>query len=182
MSFRESVDEACLELVADWYGARTCFWHGTEWWCQDDDLSSIVVESTDDRILVFVGVLQDLKPEYPNFVCSRSDDALKYLLYHSGVRMRERHGLPRLLLPFSEPLINPGFALGVDDSWVSLEAERGGHERTLLFNFSGRAVEASFYLNGSLEELRSSLKSESGSPLFAEVEQSPADSPRRARP
>lgn len=180
-------DEDALRTAASWWdGGSPAAWRNGSWRCAGSSGYDLLVVPEADRITVWDGILQDnVEGVGPLVICHDADVALKCLLFATGVRERQRRGLDRLLIPHSPELARAGFVLsrrtdGPPRSEVSWQD--GEDTCSARFGWPGDAVEFTFYARASLDELKSSLLSPDGGPLFSGVRRVPAGSSEHARP
>jgi hypothetical protein len=179
------LDHDFLELVAEWFGDPEPLWKDGRWLCYDADNYGIVIETGRPRIEVFFGIFQNNRSgNGPDFVCDAADDALKFLLYSAGTKWRQRRGMDRILVPYSRELARPGFSITPtpEGVWGQVAWTSGGAEHAVTLAQDGHAVEFTYYGAASLSEIRQSMESPDGAPLFAAVRKVPAASPEYGRP
>lgn len=185
-TLQEAVDPEDLAVAARWFGGVDPVWRDGEWLCNDADTNGIVISAESGAVSVFFDVHQGKREAGPDVVCTAPQDALRFVLFRSGVKMRQRYLYPRLLVPFSPSLARPGFTVspgdGVGASVTVDRAEGPETDRRLEFKLAGRATESTFYLGAAVEDLVESIRVPSGAPLFTDVQRVQATSPERARP
>lgn len=185
-SLEQVLDPEYLTVAARWFGDADPVWRDGEWLCYDADTNGIVISGEPGEVSVFFDVHQGRREGGPDVVCTDPQDALRFVLFSSGVKLRQRYLYPRLLVPFSPSLARPGSTVtprdGVGASVTVDRAEGSDSERRLEFKLAGRATEATFYLGADVEELVESIRAPDGSPLFSGVRRVQATSVERARP
>jgi hypothetical protein len=178
-------DPAYLQLVARWFGDPEPLWKDGRWLCYDADNYGIVIQTGGPRLKVFFNIFQNNRSgNGPDLICDSATNVLKFLLYSAGTKWRQRQGMDRILVPYSLQLVRPGFSIiptpeGVrgEVAWTSEGSE---HSATLAQD--GHAVEFTYYGAAPLAQIRESMESADGSPLFADVRKVPASSLEYARP
>lgn len=185
-SLEESLDSEYLSVAASWFGGVDPVWRDGEWLCYDADTNGIVISGGQGKVSVFFDVHQGHREAGPDAVCTDPLDALRFVLFSSGVKLRQRYLYPRLLVPFSLSLARPGFSItardGAGASVTVDRAEVSEAGRRLDFKVAGRATESTFYLGASVEDLVESIRSVGGDPLFTGVQRVQATSVERVRP
>ncbi|MUK00678.1 hypothetical protein GM708_01255 [Vibrio cholerae] len=185
-SLEESLDPELLAVVVLYFGGVHPLWRDDEWLCYNAETDGIVISGKPGAVEVFFTVYQGDRSGGPDVVCTDPADALRYVLFQSGMTLRERYLYGRLLVPFSPTLARPGFVItrgkGLRASLTVQDAEDLLTDRRLEFKFAGEATEATFYLEASFLDLQYSIRAPSGEPLFDDVRQVQATSLERARP
>jgi hypothetical protein len=186
ISLEESLDPELLAVVVMWFGGVHPLWRDGEWLCYDAETDGIVISGEPGAVEVFFNIHQDNRDGGPDVICTDLEDALRYALFHSGVKLRERYRYGRLLVPFSPSLARSGFVItpgeGLGATLTVEDAEGLPTDRRLEFSSAGQATEATFYLNASFLDLQYSIRAPSGEPLFEDVRQVQATSVERVRP
>jgi hypothetical protein len=182
-SLEESLDPELLAVVVLYFGGVHPLWRDDEWLCYNAETDGIIISGKPGAVEVFFTVHQDNRSGGPDVICTDPADALRYVLFQSGMKLRQRYLYGRLLIPFSPSLARPGFVItrgkGLRASLTVQDAEGLPTDRRLEFSFAG---EATFYLNASFLDLQYSIRAPSGEPLFQDVRQVKANSLDRTRP
>jgi hypothetical protein len=185
-SLEESLDSELLAVAAMWFGGVDPVWRDGEWLCYNAETDGIIISGKPGAVEVFFTVHQGNRSGGPDVVCTDPADALRYVLFQSGMKLRQRYLYGRLLVPFSPSLARPGFDItrgkGLRATLTVQDAEGLPTGRRVEFSFAGEATEATFYLNASFLDLQYSIRAPSGEPLFVDVRQVQATSMERARP
>ena len=120
-----------------WFGGVGPVWRDGEWLCYDAETDGIVISGGPGAVEVFFDIHQDDRDGGPDVICTDPADALRYVLFHAGEKLRQRYLYGRLLVPHSRSLARPGFmitpgkglgaTLTVGDSRGSASERRGLH-------------------------------------------------------
>lgn len=185
-SLEESLDPDLLAVVVLYFGGVDPLWRDDEWLCYNAETDGIIISGLPGAVEVFFTVHQGDRSGGPDVVCTDPADALRYVLFQSGMMLRQRYLYGRLLVPFSPSLARPGFVItpgkGRRATLTVQDAQGLPTERRLEFSFAGEATEATYYLNASFLDLQYSIRTPSGAPLFEDVRQVQATSLEQARP
>ncbi|WP_146065640.1 hypothetical protein [Arthrobacter pityocampae] len=180
------MDPELLAVAARWFGGIHPVWRDGEWLCYDAKTDGIVISGAPGAVRVFFTIHQGDRDGGPDVICTEPEDALRYVLFRSGVKQRQRYLYGRLLVPFSPSLARPGFVItpneGVGATLTMEDAEGRGSGRRLEFKLAGRATEATFYLNAGFQDIVDSIHTLSGEPLFGDVRQVQPTGVEHARP
>ncbi len=186
MSLEESFDPELLAVATMWFGGVRSAWRDGEWHCYDAETNGIVISGEPGAVEVHFNIHQDNRDSGPDVTCTDPEDALRYVLFHAGVKLRERYRYGRLLVPYSRSLARPGFVItsgeGRGATLTVHDADGSAADRRLSFASAGEATEATFYLNASFLDLQYSIRAPSGEPLFEGVRQVQPTSVEYARP
>lgn len=186
MSLQESLDPELLVVATRWFAGITAVWQDDEWWCQNADMNAILISGEPGAVSVYFTVHQDDRSGGPDVVCTDPQDALRYVLFQSGMGQRQRYLYGRMLVPFSRSLARPGFTItpdgGLGASLTVDEPEGSTSERRLDFRYAKRATEATFYLKATFQDILDSIRDPGGEPLFGDVRQVDPTGVEHARP
>ncbi|PPB49532.1 hypothetical protein C4K88_07525 [Arthrobacter pityocampae] len=184
-SLEASFDPELLAVAARWFGGVNPAWRNGEWLCYDAKTDGIVISGAPGAVSVFFNIHQGDRRR-PDVVCTDPLDALRYVLFRSGLKQRQRYLYGRLLVSFSPSLARPGFVItpneGVGATLTMEDAEGRPSGRRVGFKLAGRATEATFYLNAGFQDILDSIHTLSGEPLFGDVRQVQPTGVENARP
>jgi hypothetical protein len=185
-SLEEVFDPELLTVATRWFGGVDPGWWDGEWLCYDAETDGIVIAGEPGAVSVFFTIHQDNRDGGPDLVCTDPADALRYVLFQSGVKQRQRYLYGRLLVPFSPSLARPGFVItpneGLGATLTVDDPDGPGSDQRLDFKLAGEATEATFYLKAGFQDILDSIHTPSGEPLFGDVRQVQPTDVEYARP